>query len=40
MLGIKKGKQNNDFDDLLGDIQGVNAKSKKKNNDFFDDLNF
>lgn len=40
MLGIKKDVKKNDFDDLLGDIGVVNAKNKKKNNDFFSDLQF
>lgn len=41
MLGIKKKEvKKNDFDDLLGDVGGVNVKSKKKNNDFFNDLQF
>lgn len=40
MLGIKKEAKKNDFDDLLGDIGGINAKNKKKNNDFFSDLQF
>jgi hypothetical protein len=40
MLGIKKEAKKNDFDDLLGDIGGVNTKNKKKNNDFFSDLQF
>ena len=40
MLGIKKDVKKNDFDDLLGDIGAVNGKNKKKNNDFFNDLEF
>lgn len=40
MLGIKKETKKNDFDDLLGDIGGINTKNKKKNNDFFSDLQF
>lgn len=40
MLGIKKETKKNDFDDLLGDVGGVNPKNKKKNNDFFSDLQF
>ena len=40
MLGIKKEAKKNDFDDLLGDIGGVNTKNKNKNNDFFSDLQF
>ncbi len=40
MLGIKKEVKKNDFDDLLGDVGVGNAKSKKKNNDFFSDMQF
>ena len=40
MLGIKKDVKRNEFDDLLGDIGVVNTKNKKKNNDFFSDLQF
>ena len=40
MLGIKKEAKKNDFYDLLGDIGEVNTKNKKKNNDFFSDLQF
>ena len=40
MLGIKKEAKKNDFDDLLGDMGGVGTKNKKKNNDFFSDLQF
>jgi hypothetical protein len=40
MLGIKKETKKNDFDDLLGDIGVGNAKTKKKNNDFFSDMQF
>lgn len=38
MLGIKKEVKKNDFSDLLGDIGVANTKNKKKNNDFFNDL--
>jgi len=37
MLGIKKKEKANDLDDLLGDVK-VNKNAKKKNNDFFNDL--
>lgn len=40
MLGIQKEKKKNDFDDLLMDVGGMNSKNKKKNNDFFSDLQF
>lgn len=38
LLGIKKQKKNNDFDDLLGDVGVGNTKKKKKQNDFFGDM--
>lgn len=38
MLGIKKQSKPNDLDDLLGDIQVNKKKEKKRNNDFFNDL--
>jgi len=37
MLGIKKKEKANDFDDLLGDVK-IKKDNKKKNNDFFNDL--
>lgn len=40
MLGIKKEVKKNDFSDLLGDVGVANTKNKKKNNDFFNDLDF
>lgn len=40
MLGIQKPKNKNDFDDLLGDVSLKAGNNKKKNNDFFSDLQF
>ena len=38
MLGIKKKEKSNDLDDLLGEIKIEKKKDRKKNNDFFNDL--
>ncbi len=39
MLGIKKEAKKNDFDQLLGDVGvGKVSKNKKKQNDFFGDM--
>lgn len=38
MLGIKKKEKPNDFDELLGEIKADKKKDRKKNNDFFNDL--
>lgn len=40
MLGIKKKDKGNDLDDLLGDVGGPKKRerNKKKNDDFFNDL--
>lgn len=37
MLGIKKKEKASDLDDLLGEVK-INKNNKKKNNDFFNDL--
>lgn len=38
MLGIKKKEKVNDLDDLLGEVSVGKKKERKKNNDFFNDL--
>ena len=38
MLGIKKTEKKNDLDDLLGDVKTDKKKDRKRNNDFFNDL--
>jgi len=38
MLGINKKDKSNDLEDLLGEIKIDKKKEKKKNNDFFNDL--
>lgn len=38
MLGIKKKDKPNDLDDLLGEVKVDKKKERKKNTDFFNDL--
>ena len=38
MLGIKKQEKANDLDDLLGEVKVDKKKDRKRNNDFFNDL--
>lgn len=38
MLGIKKKEKASDLDDLLGEVSVGKKKEKKKNTDFFNDL--
>lgn len=38
MLGIKKKEKGNDLEELLGEVKVEKKKERKKNTDFFNDL--